>query len=166
MACRARLPAMDHWLSGLADERENVSERLFEVPLAHAPVAADEALSAGARRTQRQRADIAAGRHPATRTALADGGQTCGGCAYSIRVQGGRRTYWKCEKVGVTHGPGSDIRISWPACTVWVDRARLATCNTCEGAGRVVNPDRDPKSSTYLRCAACGGRGQVLEGVA
>lgn len=28
-----------------------------------------------------------------------------------------RRTYWKCDRVPLTHGAATDIRVSWPACT-------------------------------------------------
>lgn len=32
---------------------------------------------------------------------------------------GGKRTYYKCMLMPVTNGPGSDIRLSWPACVKW-----------------------------------------------
>lgn len=81
-----------------------------------------DALSAGARRTLRQRRQIAAGRHPATGLRLRPEGGTCGSCAHSARHHGGTRQYWKCGLVPHTFGPGTDIRVSWPACARWEER--------------------------------------------
>ena len=66
------------------------------------------------RRTQWQRDRIAAGMHPATGVALADNGETCGTCG-NLRGSG----YYKCALVKSTHGAGTDIRRSWPACARW-----------------------------------------------
>jgi len=48
-------------------------------------------------------------------------GETCGGCASYRSHRGNTRAYPKCEltKARWTHGPGSDIRKSDPACGRW-----------------------------------------------
>ena len=75
-------------------------------------------MSAERRRTARRRAILATGFHPATRLALLhpEWVYGCGDCARAVQVNGGNRWYWKCLKQGITHGPGTDIRVSWPAC--------------------------------------------------
>lgn len=75
--------------------------------------------SRDARRTIRQREQIRLGRHPVARIPLADNGETCGTCTHAYRTQHGRRSYWKCDLVEETNGPGTDLRISWPACIRW-----------------------------------------------
>lgn len=47
--------------------------------------------------------------------------ETCGGCASYRSVRGGARVHPKCEltRANWTHGPGSDIRKSDPACQRW-----------------------------------------------
>lgn len=83
----------------------------------------DEKLSAGRRRTLRQQADLAAGRHPATGLPLNDTGAKCGSCIHHRAIESHRGgSYWhKCaaSKLGLSHSEASDIRISWPACTKW-----------------------------------------------
>lgn len=44
-------------------------------------------------------------------------GETCGTCKHAYSRNGGRRNYWKCDLVKATGGPGSDIRLKWPACS-------------------------------------------------
>jgi hypothetical protein len=73
------------------------------------------------RRTARQRSLLAAGVHPATGLALAGNGETCGNCAH-LTGHSRTRTYWKCDLVATTHGPGTDIRLGWPACIRWEPR--------------------------------------------
>ncbi|MEW6304865.1 MAG: hypothetical protein AB1705_15425 [Verrucomicrobiota bacterium] len=48
-------------------------------------------------------------------------GETCGTCAHAVKVRGGRRAYWKCAVIRHrwTHGPGTDIRLKTPACSMW-----------------------------------------------
>jgi hypothetical protein len=78
------------------------------------------------RRTQRQKAQLAAGVHPATRrTLLAVAGSTCGTCVHALQVMPGNRRHWKCEKhyLGPSHSAASDIRVSWPACQLYERRA-------------------------------------------
>lgn len=81
--------------------------------------------SADRKRTERRKALLDAGIHPATDQKLRGPYQgedvTCGDCAHSLRVTHGARSYWKCELAGITRGPGTDIRKSWPAC-VWFEK--------------------------------------------
>lgn len=78
-------------------------------------------LSAGQRLTLRNRAQLDAGRHPATRGELRPELGTCGGCCHHLALQRNVRTYHKCDchRLGVSHGAASDIRISWPACELF-----------------------------------------------
>jgi hypothetical protein len=89
---------------------------LEPVPVVPAPVA--EKLSAGRRLTLRQKADIAAGRHPLlSGMRLADNGETCGTCVHRTPSRG-EHSWPKCE-YRVTRGAASDCRAWWPACTAW-----------------------------------------------
>ena len=66
----------------------------------------------------RQQADNAArGLHPTSGFPLAEIG-TCGDCGLLLRHERYRHTYLKCLAVpDLTHGPGTDVRAKWPACT-------------------------------------------------
>ena len=48
-------------------------------------------------------------------------GETCRTCRHYTRVQHHDYTYRKCGKLEPlwTHGPGTDIKASWPACREW-----------------------------------------------
>lgn len=72
-----------------------------------------------ARRTQRRRALLAIGVHPTTGARLLGNGETCGSCAHVGANRGNCRTFHKCTKVFVTSGPATDVRLGWPACTLW-----------------------------------------------
>ncbi len=50
----------------------------------------------------------------------AKNGETCGNCDRLLRVEHGRRSYFKCQLFGSTHGTGSDWRKKWPACGLYV----------------------------------------------
>ncbi len=52
-------------------------------------------------------------------------GRTCGDCASYCTVRSGTKTYPKCEKVRAkwTHGAGSDIKRSAPACAAFEQKA-------------------------------------------
>jgi hypothetical protein len=98
-----------------------------------------EALSAGQRLTRRQAEHIRQGIHPLTlaytlirplhpdadRTRTADSPQnntpTCGSC--DLRTTGGG--YPKCTEPSAprSHGPATDVRAWWPACTRWTPKA-------------------------------------------
>lgn len=73
--------------------------------------------SAGQNRTERQRRDLANRIHPATGRWVILVGATCGTCAHHFVHRMGKR-YHKCEYTA-TRGPASDIRVGWPACTLW-----------------------------------------------
>lgn len=82
-----------------------------------------EILSAGRRRTLRQKQHIEAGFHPLTQTRTHPELGTCGGCALRSIEFG----YPKCtlgadipnRKAGpyMTHGAATDCRAWWPACS-------------------------------------------------
>lgn len=42
---------------------------------------------------------------------------TCNDCRFCATVGYHTRSYVKCNAVPATHGPGSDTRRKWPACT-------------------------------------------------
>ena len=46
-------------------------------------------------------------------------GETCGSCRHSWAHRPSNKRYWKCGLVSMTHGPGTDIRLSAPACLRW-----------------------------------------------
>jgi hypothetical protein len=83
-----------------------------------------EHLSADARRTRRRELDIARGVHPLTKRPLRGDGETCGTCVNCFAV-GRNRTYYKCRLVAVTNGPGTDVRLKWPACINWGGSERV-----------------------------------------
>lgn len=85
----------------------------------------DENLSATQRLTLRRKAMLDAGIHPTSRRPLlvfaeGTGPFTCGGCAHHLVKRRGN-TYHKCAKAhgGLTGGPASDVRVSWPACDLY-----------------------------------------------
>lgn len=79
--------------------------------------------SVDARRTRRRRELLAAGTHPTTRLPLRQpvGEVKCGDCVHHFAYRASA-TYHKCDAVELTHGPGSDVRVSWPACTKFEPR--------------------------------------------
>lgn len=83
------------------------------------PATPTENLSQGRRRTIRQHALLDIGVHPATGAPLARNGETCGTCLWSWIHRHNSRNYWKCAEVPATRGAATDIRLSWPACTMW-----------------------------------------------
>jgi len=107
-----------------------MSHDLFDPEPYRAPP--EPELGADARRTQRNLAALAAGRHPVGRRPLhpdappvgdrAAAGPRCGGCAHLFRkVRAG--TYLKCEQ-NATGGPGTDLRAWWPACADYQPNAK------------------------------------------
>jgi len=98
----------------------STDERLFDVP----PTPTEAKLSPDQRRTIRHHAAIADGRHPMM------GGpvnleHTCGDCAHHFSHTR-NRTWHKCD-LNATHGAGTDIRVSWPACTKWAPTEGIST---------------------------------------
>ncbi|MGH9249758.1 MAG: hypothetical protein ACRD0W_09630 [Acidimicrobiales bacterium] len=92
--------------------------RLFAVPdVEPEPV---EQMSYDQRLTLRNRDTLARGFHPATRRRLLDPGwgYRFKDCSHCYGSGHNLRTYWKCARNprGHTGGPGTDIRIGWPAC--------------------------------------------------
>ena len=90
-------------------------------------------LSPDQQRTQRRRDQLAAGIHPTTGRRLMtkaaappgvpESVLVCGECAHCFEHRT-NRSYFKCERAsgGLAHGPGSDVRVSWPACDLWEKR--------------------------------------------
>ena len=72
-------------------------------------------MSRGRLRTARQREAIAGGIHPMTRRPLLLTGETCGTCSHLIDGA----PYFKCDRMEITRGPATDIRKSWPACSLY-----------------------------------------------
>jgi hypothetical protein len=67
------------------------------------------------RRRIRQEEMIAKGFHPLTRRKLIEGDLHCRDCANAFR----HSRYWKCQHVPMTFGPGTDLRLKWPACELF-----------------------------------------------
>lgn len=91
-------------------------------PALDLPDKPDDSDSSDVRRRKRAERFIAAGIHPLTRRPLMGNDETCGTCAHCIRVGHTSRTYFKCDLVPVTRGPGTDIRLRWPACRSWMQQ--------------------------------------------
>jgi hypothetical protein len=90
-----------------------MNEQLFDP----GPVESVVLLSGDQRRTIRNRALIASGRHPVSGSLLAGNGETCATCAH-LRQHRYANTYYKCE-YNDTGSAATDIRLGWPACTRW-----------------------------------------------
>ena len=105
-------------------------ERIAEV---EAERARYNALGQDAKRTYRNNALLEQGIHPTTRRPLLRArpederilkvlagvpfDATCGDCRFCETMRANTRSYVKCKGVPLTHGPGSDTRKKWPACT-------------------------------------------------
>jgi len=88
---------------------------LFDVDPAPVPEP-EPTLSADRRRTLRQKAAVANGRHPLTGgRAFPDMG-TCGSCAHRILLRHHDRTWPKCGVGPSSHSAATDVRAWWPAC--------------------------------------------------
>jgi hypothetical protein len=71
--------------------------------------------SRDARRTREAKTRIERGYHPKLGRLL--GRWACGDCGNCLTTETpSGRTHYKCRLVGVTRGPGTDIRVGWPAC--------------------------------------------------
>ncbi len=101
---------------------------LFDLPAqSPLPVAgqAEHEESYARRLTKRQQGKLAAGYHP-TRPLLrlhpdappvddrSAPGPRCGTCVHLVQNE---RDYLKCDESAMTHGPATDVRRWWPACT-------------------------------------------------
>lgn len=91
-------------------------------------------MSSDQKRTWRDRQRLARGWHPnASRPLHPDAprvtepgepgdGPRCRSCAHLLAHRHNCRTYFKCQVVGISHGPATDVRRWWPACTAWKPR--------------------------------------------
>lgn len=91
-----------------------MSDHLFDSPVVDRAPAVK--VSTDRRRTLRNQALLDRGLHPVSRRALRGDG-TCGECTHCTRH--GR--YIKCD-LNSTSGPGTDIRLKWPACVSFRDK--------------------------------------------
>jgi hypothetical protein len=66
------------------------------------------------RKTRTAAAAIASGMHPFGGP-LARNGKRCDDCFHAIRIDG----YWKCERARVKRSEATDLRLKWPACTLF-----------------------------------------------
>lgn len=94
-----------------------MTENLFDLPL---PPRIDK-LSATRKLTLANNSKLERGIHPATGMRLIGSTASCGQCIHHETREHNCKTFHKCAKhrLGVTHGAGSDIRVSWPACVLW-----------------------------------------------
>lgn len=70
--------------------------------------------------TKRRERTLARGVSPGSgRPLREEGSYTCGDCWHALKHQGGRKHYWKCEMGKLTRSETSDIRLKWPACTLF-----------------------------------------------
>lgn len=51
-------------------------------------------------------------------------GATCGTCVHLYIMRYHDYRYFKCDLRGTTHGPGTDMRKSWPACGRYQEKER------------------------------------------
>ncbi len=63
---------------------------------------------------EQQAANVKDGLHPLG-FRLANNGEKCKTC-YHVNTHGNTRAYYKCTEYRITAGPGTDIRLKWPAC--------------------------------------------------
>lgn len=96
-----------------------MSDGLFDPGAFTVPLPSKEpGLSADRKRTLKRQEQLDAGIHPATGCALREGDETCGSCVHAVKSW----KWWKCDRVPMTGGPGTDLRVSWPACVKWEPR--------------------------------------------
>jgi len=91
----------------------------------------DPKISADRARTIKRAATLARGWHPLggklhPDAAPADDrkapGLRCRGCVHPIAQGGVAGNYIKCDAHAITGGPGTDLRLWWPACEKWEAR--------------------------------------------
>lgn len=82
------------------------------------PRQAGEDLSYTRKLTIRRLVLLSRGINPATGKDTVLDGRRCRDCPYLSVNHRSRRNYYKCQKNprGITFGPATDIRVSWPAC--------------------------------------------------
>ena len=90
---------------------------LFELEPVFQP---DPPPTAGAKMRARQQRRIDRGGHPLNHQPLLIGPSlTCGDCRFREVLRYHTRSYPKCAKGPRTHGPGTDVKASWPACVLF-----------------------------------------------
>lgn len=89
---------------------------LFDPGPALPEPAPEPKLSRGRKLTIRNDDLIARGIHPITRVPTIDTGATCKTCVHHFANRFRVKTYHKCA-LNCTGGPGTDLRVGWPACT-------------------------------------------------
>lgn len=60
----------------------------------------------------------------ATKPGSGPAGETCKTCCHAWRANHGNGHFWKCELVKPTRGPGTDIRLKSPACSMWKRKSK------------------------------------------
>lgn len=75
-------------------------------------------LSVSTRRKIRAENMIKEGLHPFGMKLREPRGETCKTCNHSVAKRLGN-IYWKCDLMNNTGGPGTDLRLKWPACQLW-----------------------------------------------
>lgn len=96
--------------------------------------------------------------HPITGASLANNGETCGSCAWSFKH--GR--YWKCE-YNATHGPKTDLRKKWPACSWWAFSRDAATGMSVEDLIGKIDEVTSMKVVTNFNTGICTIELEALE---
>ena len=90
-------------------------------------------------------------------------GEKCGTCAHAYKRGGGVRSYWKCDLVVPTGGPGTDIRLKSLACWRWQPIGTEVTCRRCRGKKSIrMVVDYLKKTMHYedKQCPECLGTGR------
>lgn len=107
-----------------------VDQPLFDLPgakppLPHEPARRGEKLTPDQARAIRQAATMTRGMHPLGSKLHPDAapvddrqaeGLRCRGCVHVMGQGGTNGRYLKCDIHTITRGPGTDLRLWWPAC--------------------------------------------------
>jgi hypothetical protein len=84
------------------------------------PAAKPEAISYTRKVTLRNQALLTRGIHPATHHPLRPEGGNCGTCQHHVINSTYSKDFHKCSLASQSASIASDIRVKWPACTLWV----------------------------------------------
>jgi hypothetical protein len=101
------------------------ADTLFPVDPPPQALTIDASDSATVKLTKRRAALIAQGLHPMGGGLRSEPGETCGSCHHAVKTGNRQAKFIKCEltRQNWTKGPGTDIRLKWPACSRWEPRA-------------------------------------------
>jgi hypothetical protein len=69
------------------------------------------------------------------------------GCDFIVANQCSKR-YYKCKLRGVTSGPGTDHRLSWPACAKWTPFKPASKPASC---GATSSTSHSPSAPAFSR---------------